>query len=441
MKKYNFLGTENIKKLLFKQSLPSIIGLLVLSLYQIADTIFIGRGVGSLGIAGIAIALPIQMIAGSIAYMLGIGSASIISRALGNKDYKTANKAFGNFFTLSLLSSLFLTIIGLIFLDEILIIFGATENILPYARDYLQVMIIGTVFSLLAMGANNLIRAEGAASFSMKIMLVSAVINLILDPIFIFTLDMGMRGAAIATVIAQFFAVVTTIYYFIKKSSLGRNIKDYYLSKKIVFEKISIGASTFARQVAGSIMAIMINHSLAYYGGDISISVFGVINRLIIFVIMPLFGIIHGMQPIVGFNHGANNKNRVKETIRLSNYYATIFATIGFLILIIFTKPIVNVFTNDIELINNSILAIRIVVMMLPLIGFQIIVSGVYQSLGNAKKAFIFSIMRQVLFHIPLLLILPPIYGLNGIWISFAATDLFSFIVTYFIFRKDMKKY
>ncbi len=421
--------------------MPATIGLLVISLYNVADTIFIGHGVGTLGIAGIAIAFPIQMIVMALAQTVGIGASSIISRALGSKDFKKAERVLGNFFSLSLLGGVLLTIIGLVCIKPILIAFGATDTILPYATEYMSIIFWGTLFIFFAMGGNSVIRAEGNAKFAMTIMIMSAVINVILDPIFIFGFDMGIRGAAIATVIAQIASASCALYYFVTgKSGVYIHIKNLVFKMRTIKEIFAIGASSLGRHVAGSLMAIVVNNSLGFYGGDIAIAAYGVINRIFMVVLMPMFGLVQGLQPILGYNYGAKDYGRAKEVTKLSIKVATAMSFIGFLILLVFAESLTKIFSSDTELIELSVYVIRIVVLVLPFVGFQAISGGYYQAIGKAGPAFFLSILRQVLCLLPFVLIFPVFFDLDGIFYAFPAADVVAVVITVLMMRKEMKR-
>lgn len=437
----NELGIKNIKKLLIKQSVPSIIGLLVLSLYNLVDTIFIGWGVGPMGIAGVAIAFPIGMIAMAIAQTFGIGTASIISRALGAKNYSKAKSALGNFFTLSLITGILLTILGFLTIKPLLKLFGATNTIMPFAYDYLYILLFGTIFVIFAAGTNNVIRSEGKAKYAMIVMITSALVNLILDPILIFEFKMGIKGAAWATVISQISSAIIALYFFISGRNLVKiKLKDLILKIKIVFEIFTIGASSFGRMIAGSVMAMIANNSLGFYGGDMAIAAFGVVNRLLMFVLMPMFGIVQGLQPVLGFNYGAKKFKRARESILIATKWTTIMCSVAYVVLLMFAEVFIKIFTNDVELISIGSKATRFFILALPIVGFQIITAGMYQATGDALKAFIFSILRQVIFIIPILLILPLYLGLNGIWLTFPISDVLAGIITWHYYKKELKK-
>jgi len=439
-KNQKMLATEKIPKLLFKQSLPAIVGLLVMSLYNVVDTIFIGQSVGAIGIAALTIASPIQMIIVAIAMTIGIGASSIISRALGEKDILKAERTLGNFFTLIILFGVSTTIFGIFFITPLELLFGASKTIIPYATEYLSIVLYGAVFLCFTAGVNNIIRAEGNAKYAMMVMILSTVVNLILDPIFIFGFDMGLRGAALATVIAQIIASIFALHYFLsKKNSIQIHIKNLKLKLKITKEIIAIGSSSLTRQAAGSVEQAILNHSLGFYGGDMAIATFGILMRIFMVIMMPMFGFAQGMQPVLGYNYGAKQFQRAKESIYYSIRSATIFSGIAFIILMLFTAEIVSVFTSDSELIEQSIHAGKIIFLATPLIGFQIIASSVYQTLGKAGKAIILSVLRQLIILVPLALILPLYLGLDGIFYAFPIADVFSATIIGFMIWLEFK--
>jgi putative MATE family efflux protein len=432
------LGTDKIPGLLLRQSLPAMFGLLMISLYNVVDTIFIGQSVGTLGIAALTIAFPIQMIVISVAQTVGIGASSIISRSLGSNDQKTAENTLGNFLSINIALGIFVTIIGLVFLPTFLRIFGATDTILPYATEYMEVILYGTLFLCFTAGSNTIIRAEGNAKLAMYIMLLSTVTNVILDPIFIFGLDMGLRGAAIATVISQVVSGIFALHYFVSgKTSIKIHLKTLILKWKTIRSIFAIGSSALARQSAGATAQAILNNSLGFYGGDLAIAAFGLINKILMMIAMPMFGLLQGMQPILGFNYGARQPKRAKEVVIYAIKAATVFATIAFAILMIFIESITKIFTSDPELISLTTRATRIIILTLPFIGFQVIASGVYQSLGKAVRALIVSVLRQLIFLIPLILILPRYFGLDGIFYSMPIADLFAAsIISVMLYRQ-----
>lgn len=443
------LGNESIGKLLMRLSIPATIGMIVQALYNLVDTIFVGQGVGVPGIAGVSVAFPIQMIIMSFAQMFGIGGASIISRSLGANNIEKAEKTMGNVFSLVIILSAIITILGSIYIEPLLILFGATEDILSHAIEYISVILMGSIFFSFAMASNNIIRSEGNARIAMNTMLISAGLNVILDPIFIFDiipiinvpgLNMGTRGAALATVIAQAATVIYLIFYFLRGKSIVKfRIKNLKLDIKLAIEIITIGLSSFTRSVAGSLLAIVINNSLAIYSGSIAIAVYGVIHKLIMFTLMPMLGIVQGLQPIIGYNFGADKPDRVKEALKVGIKIATIISTIGFIILMFFTNTMISIFNNDPDLIEMGTHALRVVVLVLPIVGFQVVGSGYFQAIGKATPALILSMSRQLLFLIPLILVLPRFFGLEGIWAAFPLADFLAVTLTFIVFMRDMR--
>lgn len=434
------LAKERIGKLLFKLSAPAMVGMLVQAMYNIVDTIFVGRAVGFMGIAGLTIVFPIQILVMAFAQTIGIGGASIISRSLGSGDMERAHKTFGNIISLVILISAAVMLIGGLYLEPVLRIFGATESILPYAAEYLSIILFGTFFFVLAVACNNVARAEGNAKVAMNTMLISAGLNLVLDPIFIFGLNMGIRGAALATVLAQASMSLYLIYYFLSgRSTLILKMENLKIIPNIFRETMAIGASSFTRQASASIMVVIINNSLAFYGGDLTIAVFGVINRLLMFAFMPMFGIVQGLQPIIGFNFGAGNPDRVRKAIQMSILVTTGMSLVAFLSFMFFPEAFIRLFSSEQELIQLGTEAIRIITLALPLVGFQLIGASIYQALGKPLPALILSMSRQVLFFIPAVLLLPLYFNLQGVWMAFPAADILAFIVTYFLVRGEMR--
>lgn len=437
------MADQNIRKLLLNLSAPATVGMLVQAMYNLTDTIFVGRGLGEYstqGIAGIAIVFPIQMIVMAVAMTIGLGGASIISRSLGARDLQRAERTLGNMITLVLILSALFTLLGSIYIIPLLGIFGATPTILPFSFDYLSIILYGTVFFSFAMAINNILRAEGNAKDAMLVMVISGVINIILDPIFIFGFHMGVEGAALATVIAQIAGAIYIMQYFISgRSIIALKLHNLALQYDIVRETFAIGISGFARQASSSIVVVLINHNLGFYGGDIAIAVFGVINRLFMILLMPMFGTIQGMQPIVGFNYGARNLTRVRDSVLLSIKVTSGIAIFGFLVLYLFPGQLFSIFTTDQQLIDSGISSMRMVVLALPLIGYQIVGSAFYQSIGRARPSLILSLARQVIFLIPLVIILPRFFELTGVWMAFPASDSLAFGLTYLMLSKELK--
>jgi len=437
------LGEERISKLLVNLSLPATIGMMVNALYNLVDTIFVGRGVGALAIGGLTIAFPIQMVIMAFAQMIGIGAASAISRSLGAKDIEKADYAAGNSFLCVIVLSSIIAAIGLTFTEPMLRLFGATDTILPYAKDYITIILWGSIFFSFAMSSNNLIRAEGNAKVAMVSMLIGAILNMILDPIFIFILKLGIKGAALATIISQFISFLFILtYLYSGKSSL--KIKLHHLKPKIhiITEILTVGFASFARLVTGSVVAIVVNNSLRIFGGDIALIIVGILHRVTMFVFMPLFGVVQGMQPIVGFNYGAKKFDRVKETLKLSLITTTAIATFGWLLVQLFPIAIISVFTREPEIIEKGSTIMRIVISVIPLIGLHIVGAALFQSLGKAFPSLILALLRQVLLFIPLVIILPRVLGLGlmGIWIAYPVADILSVVLTVLFLKSELKK-
>lgn len=437
----SYLAEQPLNSLLLKLSLPAFVGMVVMAAYNIVDTIFVGHGVGPLAIAGLTIIFPIQMINTALAIALGLGGASIISRRLGEKNFKAARDAAGNALSLSVLTGLLLSYFGWFFLDEVLFLFGATVEIMPYAMDYFSIVLFGSPFISFAMAGNNVIRAEGNAKMAMYTMILSAGTNIILDPIFIFGLNLGIRGAAWATIISQIAAALFVYYYFSSGKSLIRlTIKSLYIKTAIVKEILAIGASSLVRQASGSVVAALVNHLLAKYGGDMAIAAYGLILRVMMFAFMPMFGVVQGVQPIIGYNYGARNFKRVRDSVKLAMKVTTVIAFSAFIIFMFFAEWIYMLFTTNDELITIGSAATRFVMIALPLVGVQMIMGAFFQSLGKAAASLIITTSRQILYVIPFLMLLSYYLGVDGIWLTFPVADILSLLTASILFHFEWKK-
>lgn len=437
----NMLARERVGPLLFRLSLPAIIGMMVHGLYNLVDTVFIGRFVGTLGIGGTAIAFPVQMILMALGMTIGIGGASIISRRMGENDLDGASLTLGNMAMLSLITGLFCLVFGLLTLQPILHIFGATEALLPYSQAYLQVILIGSPMLIFSMAIGSAARAEGNAQIAMTSMVIGAVLNIALDPIFIIFLGLGVQGAAIATVISLTVSSLFLLRYFLKGSSdLSLRLRHVRPNRAIIKEIFAVGSSDFVRSASMSLTTGLFNNILRGFGGEVPIAAFGLIFRIISFIFMPLIGIAQGAQPVIGFNYGAKKFDRVKKGLRLANLSATAVSVAGFLVFMLFSRPIFQVFTSDPELTDAAASATRLLMLALPLVGYQIIGSSLFQALGKARPALFLSLMRQVLFLIPMVLILPRLLGLPGVWLAFPVADVISFIVTLIMVTYIMRR-
>ena len=437
---HKMLGEEKIGRLLLSLSLPATIGMLVQAMYNFVDTIFVGRGVGSMGIAGISISLPVQIFVMAFAQMFGIGGASVISRALGERDHEKARRAAGNVMVFSVAFGLVMTLLGQFFLDQLLIMLGASEAIIPYAREYLGIILLGSAFFSFGMAMNHVVRAEGKPKIAMAAMLISAVLNIILDPIFIFSLNLGIWGAALATVLSQAATSIYVLFYFLSGKSLLRiSLRSLIPEWRIMRETVSVGLSAFSRQVAGSLLAVVLNNSLVFYGGDIAVAVYGVINRLLMVFIMPMFGVNQGFLPIVGYNYGARKMRRARESVKLASAVTTMIALFSSIVMFLFARQLISIFTDETELIESTIYALRIVILATPTIGVQVIASGMFQALGKALPALFLSLLRQIIILIPLILVIPRFLGINGIWISFPLADLIAFAISLVFYLRELK--
>jgi putative MATE family efflux protein len=435
------LGDDKINRLLIKLSFPATIGMISMAFYNLVDTIFVGRGVGTLAIGALSIIMPLQMLIFALTQTLGIGGASLISRALGEKDTQKADLAFGNLITLTLLLSISIMLIGYIFPNAVLFFFGAKGEIVPYALDYFFIILIGTPFLNYAMVFNTIIRAEGNAKVAMITMIIAALINITLDPIFIFLLNMGVRGAAVASVIAQIISFIYIATYFLKKkSTLHFHFKNLQLTKEISKEVFSIGASSLGRHGAGSIIAALLNHILFSYGGAISVAVYGVINRILRVSFMPLMGLVQGFLPIAGFNYGAKKYKRLFDLLKISSIWAIGTTNIIWIILMVFAREIMAIFSTEPALINQGEHALRIIILIIPVLGFQLIGASYFQALGKALPSFILSLSRQIFFFLPLVFFLPHYWGLDGIWFTFPISDILSVILTAILFIPAIRK-
>ena len=435
------LGEENIGKLLKRLSVPAMMGMMVNALYNFVDTVFLGQFVGVDAIGALAISFPIQMIIMGFGTMIGIGAASAASRALGARQIEKADHIVGNAFLSIFIIGILLITLGREFLNPILTLFGATDTLLPLAYDYMNIILMGSIFLTISMVSNNVIRAEGNAKVAMISMMIGTGFNIILDPIFIELLGFGIRGAAIATVLGQILAFLYVTNYFYRGKS-NFKIMPHHLKPNFEYLKeiFTVGFPTFMRQIAGSILAIVVNNSLGFYGGDLAISVYGVINRVLMFILMPMFGIVQGFQPIASFNYGAKNFKRVIEVLKVSLKFLIIYSTVGVIIIQLFPGLIIKMFNNDAELIRLGKVAIRVVTIMIPFVGIQILSASLFQAIGKAGPALIVSMSRQTLFLIPLVLLLPKFnnLGLIGIYAAFPLADVLAIALSLYLLKREV---
>ncbi|NLB18561.1 MAG: MATE family efflux transporter [Syntrophomonadaceae bacterium] len=432
MQRSQKLGTETPFKLLMMFSVPAIVGLLVQAFYNVIARVFIGNSVGSLGIAGITVAFPAMMVQLAFGAMIGMGATTLVSIRLGQGKKDEAERVMGNTVVLLLIVSLMITAFGLTFMDPMLRIFGASDTVLPYAREYLEIVILGTVFGLMGFGMNNFLRAEGNPNKAMVTMLLGSVTNIILAPIFIDVLNLGMRGAGYATIISQAVSATWIVTHFaLGKGELKVRKKYFQLNQRIVGTILFMGMSPFAMQMAQGLLASIMNTSLGKYGGDLASSGMGIVIALTSLIVMPIMGINGGSQPIIGYNFGARRYDRVKAVLRYSIMVATVIATFGFIITRIFPIQLITIFNSkDVELIAFGSRALLIYLIFLPIFGLQIVGAGYFQAIGKPLHSMFLSLSRQVLLFIPALLILPRFYGLDGVLFAGPVADVVSTILT-----------
>ena len=426
------LGQKPILQLMWKYFLPAFVGVVVYSLYNVVDRIFIGRGVGAIALSGLSSVFPIMLIVMAFGMLVGIGSGVNVSIAMGKKDLTKAEKFLGNGLVLMILISILVSILGFAIKNPVLNLFGATEETIGYAQEYLNIILVGAVFQVIGFGMNNIIRSEGHAKISMYSMLISAGANLILDPIFIFVLAMGVKGAAYATVISMIGLDIWVIAHFLGPRAVNKlRIKNMRLEWNIVSRIIAVGMAPFSMQIAGSFVIGLYTNQLIKFGGDLAVGALGIIFSVVHLLVMSMVAINMASQPIIGFNFGARDYDRVKRTVRLGIIAASIVAVLSAIIVEAFPAPLVRLFnTDDPELFNIAVNGIRIFSLALPVVGFQIVASNFFQSIGKAKIATFLTLLRQLILLAPLLVILPGVFGLNGVWMATPISDFGSALIT-----------
>ena len=438
------LGTQSIGKLLLKYSVPAIIGMMVNALYNVVDRIFIGNipDVGSMAIAGLGVTMPILTIALAFGMLVGVGSATNISIKLGQGKKEEAQNIIGAGLLLSVILGISLTIIGLIFSEQILKLFGASDSTLSYAKAYTDIIIVGTTFSIMAMLFNNIIRGDGNPKLSAIIMAVGCGTNIILDAVFIFKFNMGIQGAAIATIISQAVTAIWGLsYYLRKKSNLEFNLSTVRLDKKAIKSILAIGISPFAIQLAASLVQVISNQSLKTYGGDLAIGAMATISSISMIFLMPSFGISQGMQPIVGFNYGAKKYDRAKKALQICLIASTCIFLVGSIIIKMAPQVLVGMFNKDPELMGITINGLKKYTLTLPILSVGIIGTNYIQSIGKAKMSIVLSLLRQCIFLIPLIMILPKFLGLDGVWFAQPVADCMAVVIIGAVLVKEVKSY
>lgn len=437
----HILGTAPIGKLLVEYSIPAIIGMTLTSLYNIIDSIFIGHGVGALAISGLAITFPLMNLNIAFCTLVGVGGATMSSIRLGQKDQTGAEYILGNVAVLCIINAVVFSGITLLFLEEILRFFGASDSTLPYAYDFMQVILLGSPISFVMIGLNNIMRATGYPKKAMLSSLLTVGCNVILAPICIFVLEWGIRGAALSTITSQFVGMIWVLSHFYSQKSFVRFRKSCFrLRLPIIRNIFSIGMSPFVMNVCACCIVIFINNRLLHYGGDLSIGAFGILNRIQMLFVMIVMGITMGMQPISGYNYGARNFERVKRTLKLGIMAGTIITTAGFIACELFPQVFVGMFTDNEELTHRASIALQIGVASFPVIGAQIVITQFFQSIGKAAVSIFLSLSRQLLFLLPGLAFLPPFFGVNGVWSSMPVSDMLAFLTAVAMLMHHIKK-
>ena len=435
------LGTLSINTLLVKQAIPASIGILVMSLNILVDTIFVGNWIGSTAIAAINVVLPVSFFIAALGMAIGIGGSSIISRALGANNKEKALKTFGNQLTLTLVLTVTMVVFGLVFVNDIVLVFGGKGTIFEPAKTYYTIVLYGIPFLALCMMGNTVIRAESKPKFAMYAMMIPSIGNLVMDYIFIHLLDLGMEGAAWATTGSYLLCFLFIFWFFLSKhSELKINKCHFGLNKPIVSEISSLGFVTLSRQAVVSVTYLFMNNILFDLGGETSVTAYAIVGRMLMFALFPVYGITQGFLPIAGFNYGALKYDRVKDTIYTAIKYAAGLATLVFILLMIFPETITRLFTNDSEVILETPAAMRWVFAATPIIAVQLIGAAYFQAIGKARQALLLTLTRQGFFFIPLILILPSFYGELGVWISFPISDILATIVTGYFLKREIIK-
>lgn len=442
MEHTKLMGEDRISKLLIRFSIPAITGITVTALYNVVDRIFIGRGVGTLALSGLTVGFPIMLVLMAFSMLIGLGATALISIKLGENKQKEAELILGNGVTLFLFFGIFLTVLGSIFLEPLLIAFGASSDVLPYSVDYMRIILLGVFVLNIGFGMNHFIRAEGNPKIAMITLIMGALINIVLDAVFIFGLNMGVQGAALATVLAQLCSAVWVFSYFLgKKSTLKFRLKNMLPSFEKIKSILALGSSFFMMQMAASVIWLFLNRSLLLHGGDTAIAAMGIIQSLTMFILMPCFGINQGVQPIIGFNFGAGKFKRVKKTLLRAIGFATLICIAGYVAIMVFPTQLVSVFSRDNqELIEIGTVGLRIFLLLLPVIGFQIVSTSFFQATGKPAIAMLLTLSRQVILFLPLLLILPNFWGLTGVWLSSPLSDVGAFTLTGIFLLRELKR-
>ena len=442
------LGTEPVRKLLLRYALPGIIAMTAMSLYNMVDSIFIGHGVGAMALSGLTVAKPFMDICAAFGTLVGVGASSLVAIKLGQKDYRSANDVLANVVILNMLLGSLIMAVGLYWLDPILYAFGASAETIVYAREYMEIILWGNILTHIYFGLNSMLRSMGHPKISMYATILAVALNLVLDPIFIFALDMGVRGAALATIVSQLVSVIVELIIFLNpKEVIHFHRHMWRIRKDITMRALSIGLAPFLMHLAACFVVIVLNNQLLRYGDDMSIATFGITNRFIFFFVMIVMGIQQGMQPIVGYNYGSKQYDRMVRAFKLAVYSATCVMSVLWLFGEIWPEGFIRLFTHDSLLVESSIAPARVMLCVMCAIGFPMVTGNFYTSIGMAKKAIFLSLTRQVLFLIPLILGMPILFErlgwdpLWGVWWSWPISDTLSVLTAAILINKDMRTF
>lgn len=436
------LGVKPIGKLLMQYAIPAIIAMCVASLYNIIDSVYIGQWMGPYAISGLALTMPIMNLSAAFGTLVGMGSATLLSVKLGQKDYETARLILGNNIIMNCIIGVTYSVVMLLFMTPVLYFFGASANTLPYARDYIFILLIGNVVSQSFFGQNAICRAAGFPRQAMTAVIISVVLNVVLAPLFIYILKWGMEGAALATVLSQAVALCRQLMLFSRKDRMLRYERSIFrFNRKIVKNSMAIGLAPFLMNLCACVVVIIVNRSFYNYGGDLTVGAFGIVYRVLFVFIMIVMGINQGMQPIAGYNFGAQRYDRVQRVLKLALIFAVCVTTTGFIVGEFLPQYIVRAFTTDPQLIELSKNGMRLMMISFPIVGIQMVCTNFFFCIGLAKKSIFLSLTRQLLFVIPALLILPPILGTKGVWISFPCADVVAAIVSILMTWREIKRF
>ena len=447
MKKENELECGKISSLLWKFSIPAVTGMLVSSLYNVVDSIFVGRGVGEIALTAVTIAFPIMTILMAVGMLVGLGAATVVSISLGEKNQTRAELTLGNAFTMMIVFVLATTGVALWNLDSLLVgLLGVTPEVLPYAHDFTSIILAGSIFLHVGFGLNNIIRAQGDPKTALATQIIAAAVNAVLNYVFIFIFGMGIRGAAFATITAQAMAAIWVVVHFVRGTGLLRlRVKNLALSGEIVGEICKIGIAPFLMQVGASVVMVVLNLRIMALGGNSAVAAFGIINRVLMLVVMPAAGISQGAQPIIGYNYGARQFHRVVAALKLALVSSVVLCLTGLLGVELFSEQIVLLFNDEPQLSKVGTVGLQIFLIMLPLIGFQVVGANYFQAIGKAYYSIAFNVLRQVIVLIPMVFLLSHYFGLMGVWVAGPVSDIAATLLTgiclYWDIQKDKKKF